>query len=103
MFKWLKDRWNYLVGKNVEKQEEQFSPIGNYTYTISVSPATTTDGKEHSDAGSVGGSTPYTEESDPVGWHNEDLESIFGDPKPKKKSKNKSKNKKKSKKKGKKK
>ena len=53
MFKWLKDRWNYLVGKNVEKQEEQFSPIGNYTYTISVSPATTTDGKEHSDAGSL--------------------------------------------------
>lgn len=52
MFKWLKDRWNYLCGEDVKKQGEQFSPTDNYLYTFSVSPATTTDGKEHSDAGS---------------------------------------------------
>ena len=85
MFKWLKDRWNYLMGKSWEKQpppviEKDLFYYTNVPATVEIYDRDLAD-KENA--------VEYAEEANPAGWHDEGLESLFGEKKPKKKSKKK--------------
>ena len=95
MFKWFKDRWNYLVGKSWEKQEGVVIETDLFCRT-DFPETTATYERDLTDKESA---VKYTEGFYQVDW--EDLEDEETDPKPKKKSKKKKS--KKSKKKGKKK